>query len=74
MDTNTNTTINDHGYSTGPQAICTCGHTGHGNTSEHSGTHGLRNCKIANCNCTKFHWAAWTTIGLQNHFLIDAPY
>jgi hypothetical protein len=52
----------------GPKSLCTCGHTGDGEYSDHAdmGGHpagaagaGKAECLIKNCNCQRFTWKGW---------------
>lgn len=42
----------------GAKSICTCGHVGDGEFSEHVGLNGHGSCKF--CDCEKFTWKKFT--------------
>lgn len=48
----------------GPKSICTCGHTGDGENSEHHILNdmilGEGHCDVPNCPCERFTWARFT--------------
>ena len=51
-------------YPTKPKSICTCGHTGDGEDSQHEGqvvgplhlNNGHGSCKVKGCDCQQFTW------------------
>lgn len=40
------------------KSICSCGHIGDGNVTDHAGLQGHGPC--AECPCCQFTWAGWT--------------
>ena len=46
----------------GAKSICTCGHLGDGENSDHedSMAHGHGKCKVPGCDCHKFTWERFT--------------
>lgn len=44
-----------------PKSICTCGHTGDGARSQHTGFGGHGSCIFGDaCGCGQFSWKGWT--------------
>ena len=46
----------------GPKSLCTCGHTGDGEGSDHGneyGNFGSGACKVTGCTCARFTWKGW---------------
>jgi len=47
----------------GPKSLCTCGHTGDGENSQHDTfggyAPGVGRCLVNGCGCQRFTWAGW---------------
>jgi hypothetical protein len=61
----------------GPKSLCTCGHTGDGENSEHQTLYevapGKGKCTINNCFCDRFTWARFTK-KYQNYIKLGAEH
>jgi hypothetical protein len=47
----------------GPKSLCTCGHTGDGEGSQHGNENvnfGSGKCLVNGCDCARFTWKQWT--------------
>jgi len=58
---------------TAPKSVCTCGHTGDGARSQHSGFGGHGSCNFdGGACCGQFSWKGWTREYRQ--FMAEAGY